>query len=183
MRTRVRAFLTVSQNNPKSHFSMTTLKTNPKSSETTHILQSSKRTAKAPVAEATVCPPKLNLHRNLGIALLTMGALMASRSPGYAATETWVGGASDGNWTSSLNWSGTNAGGVPVAGDTLIFGATSGTTTLNYNQSFTNNDPRWASITFAAGAPAYTITGTTMTIASGLITNNSANTHQHIRRR
>ena len=149
---------------------MTTLKTNPKSSEMTHNLLSSKNPAKAPVSVATACPPKLNLHRNLGIALLTMGAAMAVHSPAQAATSTWVGTAvSTGtNWNNVSNWS----GGIPAAGSDLVFGSSNAALSGTLNNDLTLAGLN--SITFAAGAPAYTINGNATTGAINSIVVNTA---------
>jgi len=151
---------------------MTTPKKNPKTSETAHNLSPSKNRAKAHVAAATASSPKLNLHRNLGIALLTMGATIAASSPAHAATQTWTTGtgAGDGNWTSTGNWL---SGTAPVSGtDSVVFGATTGTTGINYNVA--GSAGTWAGITFNSGTQAYTITSGTMAMTGGAsITNNS----------
>jgi len=135
---------------------MKTLKTNPEFSKAAHHLLPSKKPAKALVSAATACSPELNLHRNLGIALLTMGAAMASSSPAQAATQTWTSGngvnvSGTANWSNVANW--TTA--VPASGDSVTFGATTGTTALNYDLALSG----LGTVTFNADAPAYTISG------------------------
>ena len=144
---------------------MTTLKTNFKLSKTAHNLLPSKNPAKAPVSAATASSPKLNLHRNLGIALLTMGAVVAPHSTALAATLTWNGGGgtpSDGaaTWDSSTSnwWNG--AGTTWSAGSDAWFGVGTGSTTSYIvNVGFA---PSVGNITFAN--QAYTLTGGTLSL-------------------
>lgn len=86
-----------------------------------------------------------------------MGTLLAAMvlavAPARAATITWTTGAGDANWSTAGNWTGANT--PPLSGDSLVFGATAGATTLNNDLTLTN----LGSITFNAGAPAYTIDG------------------------
>jgi len=80
------------------------------------------------------------------------------------ATRTWNGGhASNNNWTEADNWGGT----APVAGDDLVF---TGTTRLSPNNNFAA-DTSFNSITFSAGAGAFTLGGNRIKIVVS-ITNN-----------
>lgn len=96
--------------------------------------------------------------RNL---ILIALASFASTSP--AATFTWDGGGSDGNWSTATNWS-TNV--APAAtGDLLIFAGTTNTTTNN--DFVTSLATSGTAITFASGAGSFTLGGNTLTLGSG----------------
>ncbi len=99
-------------------------------------------------------------------------AILAA-GPLFAATETWSTGAGDGTgkWSVAGNWTGTNL--PPISGDFLIFGATTGTITLN--DDLTSSSFNIAGITFNAGDPAYAISGNTFNLTGG-ITDNATNT-------
>lgn len=95
--------------------------------------------------------------------------LLCGRLVEGATTDTWTGGGADANW-SSLNWSTTNPGGVPLAGDSLIF---AGTTRLTN----TNNlavDISIAGITFDNTAGAFVIGGSEITLAGNILDSSSA---------
>ncbi|HEY9248979.1 MAG TPA: PEP-CTERM sorting domain-containing protein [Rariglobus sp.] len=87
-----------------------------------------------------------------------------------AATLTWNGGGSDGNWSTAANW---NSGLAPVSGDSLVFG---GTTNLSANAGSGSWNWYPNSLSFASGAGAFTLYGGGIHIGSGGITNNSTNT-------
>ena len=106
-------------------------------------------------------------------ALLAIGAILLFGVPAQAATDSWT-GATSASWNAN-NWTGGNA--IPVSGDSLIFGSTTGGfTTLSDNLmtpvTFTVNG-----ITFSSGAAAFIINPNTagvngFTLAGG-ITNSS----------
>ncbi len=85
----------------------------------------------------------------------------------HAATVTWSGGGGDDNWSTAANWGGT----APIAGDALVFAGTTRATPNNDLTAATS----FASITFSAGATAFTIGGNSITLA-GNLTNSSAAT-------
>lgn len=87
-------------------------------------------------------------------------------------TKIWIGGGANNNMTTGANWQG---GSAPVAGDDLQFG---GTNRLAPYNNFAA-DTSFASITFNAGAGAFTISGNRITMA-GTIANYSLNTVQTI---
>ncbi len=77
--------------------------------------------------------------------------------------STWNGGGSTINWSSSSNWDT-----APIDGSNLVF---AGTTRLSdTNDSLSSA----ASITFASGAGAFTLSGSALSISGG-VTNNSTN--------
>jgi fibronectin-binding autotransporter adhesin len=82
------------------------------------------------------------------------------------ATVTWDGGGTDDNWSTNANWN-TSA---PANNDNVIM---AGTTRLNVNGAWT---PKITSLSFAAGAGAFTVNGGGYEIGSGGITNDSDNT-------
>ena len=99
-------------------------------------------------------------------ALVVLGGAQSA----WAATKTWASGGTA-NWSVGGNWGGT----VPATSDALVFGNTTGTTTLNNDLttgfaigSLTNN-----SFTFNAGSPAYTIGGNDIELR-GNITNSGS---------
>ncbi len=59
---------------------------------------------------------------------LLLSALLAATQLASAATDTWT-GTDNGNWSDANNWTGGNA--PPQAGDSLVFGSSATTTTLN----------------------------------------------------
>lgn len=84
------------------------------------------------------------------------------------ATKLWNGGSAvNANWSDKDNWGGVSA---PVGNDILQFG---GTTRVSTNNDI-SADTSFASITFVAGAGAFTLAGNRITLA-GNITNSSSN--------
>ena len=87
-----------------------------------------------------------------------------------AADVIWNGGGADGNWNTANNWGGT----APVAGDSLTFGGTTRLTTANNFPAGTS----FAGITFASGAGAFTLAGTSAganrIALAGPVVNNSS---------
>lgn len=109
-------------------------------------------------------PPHIRpAPRALLLALLAGGAA-------NALAQTWDGGGTDNNWSTANNWTGNT---VPASNDSTDI-TFAGTTRLAPN--LTGNRTQ-RSIIFASGAGAFTLGGSsTLTIASGGITNNSSNT-------
>ncbi len=102
---------------------------------------------------------------------LAAGTTLLPDHSAKAAARTWVGSAST-DWA-ALNGFNT----IPVTGDSLVFGAdgTAGAAAGDVlTNTLTSTAFNIAGITFNAGAPAYTMTGNTFTLTSG-ITNNSSN--------
>ncbi len=93
---------------------------------------------------------------------------LASTPTAFAATETWTTGIGTADWSTAANWTGTNL--PPISGDSLIFGATTGVTTLNNDLTLTSLN----TITFSALAPAYTISGNALTGQISSVVVNSA---------
>ena len=105
---------------------------------------------------------KLNNHV---LANAVMAALAATSAPALAATSTWDGGGSDGNWNTAANWAGDTA---PLASDLLQFGDTANLLT---NNDFAVNTP-FGGISFLAGAGSFTLGGNGI-LLTGDIVNNS----------
>jgi hypothetical protein len=83
-----------------------------------------------------------------------------------AATSTWNGGGGNNDFSTGANWGGT----APSSGNDIVF---AGTTRLTINDAWS---PALASITFASGAGAFTLSGGGHDIGGGGIVNNSSNT-------
>ena len=83
------------------------------------------------------------------------------------STRTWSSTTTNGTWSVAGNWT---SGTAPVANDSLAFGATTGTTTLNNNITAAT---QFNGITFNAGASAYTLTGNQITLGGSVINNSS----------
>ncbi len=88
----------------------------------------------------------------------------------HAATYTWDGGGSNGNWNQAGNW---NPDGAPgsSSGHDLIFGGTTRTSNNANGGGWTIN-----SIAFNSTAGAFTLDGSGLTLGGGGITNNSTST-------
>ena len=82
-------------------------------------------------------------------------------------SQTWDGGAGNGNWNSATNWSGDI---TPVSGATVIFDGS-----IQTNVSLSSGVSP-ASLTFATGAAAFNLGGNGITLGVGGIANNSAQT-------
>ena len=88
-------------------------------------------------------------------------AIAAVASPASAQTQTWTtGNGGNGLFSNTLNWA---SGTVPVAGNGLTFGATTGTTTLNNDLTAGTSV---LGFTFSADAPAYTIGGNSLNLTN-----------------
>ena len=108
-------------------------------------------------------------------ALAALTVLAPSVYTVRAAVETWTTGAGTSSLSASSNWSGTNA--TPLSGDSWVFGATTGATTLN-NDLTANLTV--AGITFNAGtnttvsaAAVGGVSALTLTSTTGMIVGQS----------
>jgi autotransporter-associated beta strand protein len=106
----------------------------------------------------------------LGVSLPLVGTSASAQS-----VKTWTSGdGGNGLFRNTLNWA---SGTVPVTGNGLVFGVTTGATSLTNDLSIASNNPAWSGITFNADSAAYTISGSAMTMANlAVITNNSSAT-------
>ncbi len=101
---------------------------------------------------------------NLGQSGQTDRAAMGVLSPFATPVPViWLGAGSSGSWSTAANWNR-----VPSNGANLTFAGTTKTSTTN------NSLTSVGSITFDAGAGAFTLLGNALSISGG-ITNNSAN--------
>ena len=104
-----------------------------------------------------------------GLVVAVVGALPAAA----VAQTTWSATPTSGLWNLGTNWAG---GSAPTTGTTaansLVFATSNITTTTNNFSSGTFN-----SITFNSGAPAYTLSGSALTLtqATSQVLNNSSN--------
>src|SRR5439155_17652570 len=106
-------------------------------------------------------------------AAATSHALLAPFAP--AATDTWIGGGGNGNWTTAANWNSTPpANAPPLAGDILQFGGTANLATSN---DFAANT-QFSGINFLSGAGAFTLGGNAVLLAGNI--NNASATAQAI---
>jgi fibronectin-binding autotransporter adhesin len=93
--------------------------------------------------------------------LAALLAIAAVAPPASAQTQTWTtGNGGNGLFSNTLNWV---SGTVPVAGNGLVFGATTGTTTLNNDLAAGTSV---LGFTFTADAPAYTIGGNSLNLTN-----------------
>jgi len=84
-----------------------------------------------------------------------------------AAVRTWNGGGVDSYWNTAANWGGT----APVAGDSLTFAGTSKLLPVNNFAAGTS----FGGITFASGAGAFTLAGTSWGLNGITLTGNVTN--------
>ena len=102
---------------------------------------------------------------------LALSLLVALGLPASAATLTWSNGG-DGLWSNTANW-----GGATLAnGDALVFGTTTGTTTLNNDITAATAGLYVGAITFSASAPSYTLGGNNIIGVPGGVTTNGTST-------
>jgi len=103
------------------------------------------------------------------IGLFCVSFVLCTAEPtAFAATLIWTGLGNNSIILDPNNWSPSQ---IPTTGDTLIFAGTNGLT-----PALISNNLTIASMSFAAGAGAFTIGGTKVfTISAGGITNNSVN--------
>jgi len=108
-----------------------------------------------------------SLHRFAGVfrCAVLVGALTLGL-PTTHAQSTWSGGGADGNWGTSGNWSTTINNNFNTA---LVFAGTTKTSNTN-----TLTGGTATSITFNAGAGAFTLSGNALTLG-GNVANNSSN--------
>ena len=85
-----------------------------------------------------------------------------------ATTLVWTGLGADANWMTSGNWAG---GTAPLAGNTLVFGAGTGTTQKTANNNFPAGT-KFAGVRF--GDSGYTITGNDLKLSSGISSTSTA---------
>jgi autotransporter-associated beta strand protein len=124
-------------------------------------------------------------HKNRFLFPAILSVALVTGASVHAADKTWsTEDEGDGLWSNADNW----GGATPLVNDTLIFGATDGTTTLTHDLPNTfswaagsltgQTNFRTLGITFNSDAPAYTIngngTGSTSLTVNGTITVNSA---------
>ena len=87
-----------------------------------------------------------------------------------AAVKTWDGGGGNANWNTAANWDGAGSGAVPAAGDSLVF---AGATRLSNTNNFTAGTS-FDGISFASGASAFTLGGTSSVALTSGVTNSSS---------
>lgn len=114
-----------------------------------------------------------NITRHLPEKSLLALSLLLAFAPAIAVTRTWNGGSPyDNNWDSISNWVSRRA---PLKGDALIF---AGNARLSNSNNIANLSVN--SLTFAAGAGAFTLGGNALTLsnASGSVIENMSSTLQ-----
>ena len=87
------------------------------------------------------------------------------------AADTWTGGAGNGNWSTVGNWTTTNVGGIPVAGDDLLFPTTATGNFTNIDDLGANFSIHSIMISGSTGTTNYTINTngvSTIQLAAGL---------------
>jgi autotransporter-associated beta strand protein len=104
--------------------------------------------------------------RGLACLAVAVAVAMLAAEPAAAQT-TWSATPASGLWNLGSNWA---SGTAPAASGTLAFGTSTITTTTNNFAAGT----RFDGITFLAGAPAYTLSGSSFALG-GNVTNNSTN--------
>src|SRR5438874_8411757 len=105
-------------------------------------------------------------NRNrIRIAALTAATSLTSVS-GWtsAATDTWIGGGGNGNWSTAGNWNSGTGNAPPLATDILQF---SGTSNLVTNNDFAANT-QFNGINFLSGAGPFTLGGNAVLLAGNL---------------
>ena len=103
--------------------------------------------------------------RRLALAVVAASVVGGAVNP--AAAKTWTGAGGDGKWSTGANWGGTAINGTT---DSAVF---AGTTNLATSNDLTGASV--ASISFSAGAGAFTLDGNAAKLA-GNVTNSSTNT-------
>lgn len=114
----------------------------------------------------------VHLQAYRGKSLGVMLAAGLSTCPAFAANKTWDGGGADNLWKTGANW---NANVAPVAGDSLIFTAT---TRLSNTNDFSAGTA-FGGINFLSPAGAFALGGNAITL-DGNITNNQPVTTETI---
>ena len=102
-------------------------------------------------------------------------ALASSPLVSRAATDTWIGGGGNGNWTTAGNWNSGTGNAPPVATDVLQFGGVTNLTTTNDFAALT----QFNGINFLSGAGAFTLGGANSVLLAGDI-NQQSNANQTI---
>ena len=106
----------------------------------------------------------------LVLVVFTVCVVALQRSPASAAEQTWSGAGFPKNWTNSTNWVG---GVAPVTGDTILFTGSNGAANDNDLGFGTGTTDSITGITYAAGATAFTTTGSPLNL-SGTVSNLSS---------
>lgn len=101
--------------------------------------------------------------------LFVLAAILLATRLAEAATQAWVGSAGSSDWATAANWNTA----APVSGDALVFTSTNLFTSGTLSNTLATTGT-FGGINFTAGSPAYTMTGNTFRLATG-ITNSSSN--------
>jgi autotransporter-associated beta strand protein len=123
-----------------------------------------------PVNLGTLSAGTYHIYASVTDTLTTTNTATNTFTVAVVGPDIWASGATA-NWSVGANWTAESANRPPTSKDSLVFGATTGTTSLT--NDLTTSAFGVAGITFSAGAPAYTLSGNTFAL-SGDITNNSA---------
>ncbi|MBE2202758.1 MAG: hypothetical protein IAE94_00240, partial [Chthoniobacterales bacterium] len=107
---------------------------------------------------------KLQITKSLTLAAIGL-VLTTVSSPG--ASYTWDGGGGNGNWSTGANWTGDAA--PTGTGHILTFSGSSQTASTNNGQLSVVHG-----ISFAAGAAAFTLSGSNLTLAGDIINSGTA---------
>jgi fibronectin-binding autotransporter adhesin len=107
---------------------------------------------------------------NTKLRILTGSIALLFTTPAFAVTDTWDGGGANDNLNTALNWADNTAPVSDLVNTDLIFGG-GVRLTPNVSVAFATN-----SIVFNNTAGAFTIGGLTLTLGTGGITNNDADT-------
>ncbi len=111
-----------------------------------------------------------HIYASVTDTLTTTNTLTNTFTVAVVGPDIWASGATA-NWSEGANWTEQSANRPPASKDSLVFEATTGTTTLN--NDLTTAAFSLAGITFNASAPAYTLGGNTFALNGG-ITNGSS---------
>src|SRR5258706_429780 len=114
-------------------------------------------------------PPAMSKFKKPTGAITALALLLFAGLPSsQAANIIWTGGAGTANWSDAANWSGANT--PPIVGDVPIFGTVgAGGATLNMN--LTSPNTNFLGLTFAVGAPSFTLNGGTINSTGGIVGN------------
>ena len=112
-------------------------------------------------------PFRPGIGRCVAAAVAALGLAMLPAERGFAQT-TWSATPASALWNLGSNWA---SGTAPAASGTLAFGTSTITTTTNNFAAGT----QFNGITFLAGAPAYTLSGSSFALGTANVTNNSTN--------
>lgn len=96
------------------------------------------------------------------------GLVATYGTPVLSGTSTWTN--TSGNWATAANWQGSS---LPVSGNNLVFAGSGGSSTNNL-AAVTSGTGTVGSILFTNGAGGYTLSGSGVTLGSGLTNNSGA---------